>query len=201
MTNTIDGGLQGCLDNAIPDQRPRCVLGLHGPPGSGKDTIAKILARFGFQRVSFADPLRAMLYALNPLTSVGVRVAELVDLVGWEQAKKTGDVRELLQRMGTEAVRECIGQDTWIELARQKIAQATGPVVVTDVRFANEGELIGTLGGLVYAVRRPGVTTVNNHASERYDLPTAGEIANESLEGLIAACTRLARDLGVVADN
>jgi dephospho-CoA kinase len=39
------------------------IIGLTGYAQSGKDTVANILVEnYGYQRVAFADPIRALLY-------------------------------------------------------------------------------------------------------------------------------------------
>lgn len=190
-TSVISSGWQQRYADALPEKtmkieqplpefhgRQHPLIGLCGSPGSGKDTVAKILAPLGWTRVSFADPLRSMLLALNPMTTVGIRVKELVELIGWEAAKKVGDVRELLQRLGTEAVRECLGEDAWVDLARKKIASINGPVVITDVRFPNEVGFVRELAGEIILVNRPGVGAVNNHSSENRDFEVDWTLEN-----------------------
>ena len=52
------------------------LVGLSGYAQVGKDTVGKILVeKYGFERVSFADKLREVLYALDPT----VRVAGALD--------------------------------------------------------------------------------------------------------------------------
>ena len=44
------------------------ILGLTGPPGSGKDTLADYLVeKYNFKRVAFADPIRAQVKFLLQL--------------------------------------------------------------------------------------------------------------------------------------
>ena len=50
--------------------RTDAVIGLCGYPRSGKDAVAQYLAKYGYQRVSFADPLRRALYDLNPYVHI-----------------------------------------------------------------------------------------------------------------------------------
>ena len=144
------------------------IIGLVGYAGSGKDEAAKNMP--GWTRVSFADPVRAMALAIDPIiliaTPSGVRLSELVETVGWASAKKHEEVRRLLQRIGTEAVRDIIGKDTWLKLAKAKIGEIDGPVVITDVRFGNEAELIRSLGGKLIRIVREGVGPVNSHVSD-----------------------------------
>ena len=44
------------------------ILGLTGPPGSGKDTLADhLVEKYNFKRVAFADPIRAQVKFLLQL--------------------------------------------------------------------------------------------------------------------------------------
>jgi hypothetical protein len=148
-------------------------VGIHGVARSGKDTAAQALVDIGYTRVAFADILRKGLYALNPIAqvdSVGriYRVQDIVDELGWDEAKSIGDVRALLQRMGTEAGREIHGEDVWVDLAFRAL-DPEGHYVFTDVRFPNEaGKFIrmSPFKSLLLKVNRPGVTSVNEHVSD-----------------------------------
>lgn len=156
------------------------IIGLTGVAQVGKDTAAAALIERGWVRVAFADPLREMLYALNPkVTDEGCfvdYVKTMVDEVGWEKAKKHPEVRRLLQRLGTEAGRGVLGEDCWVDLAHRKINKLRGDaaargdnqpsVVLTDVRFANEASMIRSLGGYVVRIIRPGISAINGHVSE-----------------------------------
>jgi dephospho-CoA kinase len=57
------------------------LVGLTGYARSGKDTAAQVLINDGFNRVAFADPMKNMLYALNPIVveCSELRVREIVD--------------------------------------------------------------------------------------------------------------------------
>lgn len=155
------------------------VLGLSGYAQSGKDTFARFLVEdHGFVRVAFADTLREMLYALNPLVEwAGTAsdpvwsVKQLVDTIGWERAKAEGPagsdftVRAYLQRLGTEAGREILGQNIWVDTAMAKLTPGRR-YVFTDVRFPNEFDAIKAAGGKVIRLQRDGRTAVNAHPSE-----------------------------------
>lgn len=152
------------------------VIGLSGFARSGKDTVGEILVRNGYTRVSFADPMRDALLALNPLViDEDGNVAPLysvITLFGWERYKESGfgdDIRGLLQRFGTEVGRVQWGEDFWVDQALAKARRFLlqgQPVVFTDVRFWNEAQAIQELGGEVWRVRRPNVFPANDHASE-----------------------------------
>lgn len=156
------------------------VIGLTGYARSGKDAVAAILHDLaGYQRFALADPVREMALAIDPYVPVIsedhyhlFRLSELVDKHGWTEAKNIGEVRRLLQHIGTEGVRDIIGQETWIELWRRRAShvvlgpEGTGRIVCTDVRFPNEADVVRELGGEVWRIERPGVQAVNGHVSD-----------------------------------
>lgn len=144
------------------------LIGLAGYAQSGKDTFANLLVeRHGFVRVAFADALRECLYTLDPMVTVeGLRLQDLVDDFGWDKVKvDVPEVRELLQRFGTEVGRKLIDDDLWVTLAMRRTLSHSR-VVITDVRFPNEAEAIVDAGGIVVRVTRPGTGPVNGHHSE-----------------------------------
>lgn len=149
------------------------LIGLMGRAQAGKDTAAKALVAAGWKRVAFADPLRRLAYRTDPLVealhgggTAHVRLAWLVDRLGWDTAKQFPDVRRLLQRLGAEGVRDVIGDTTWIDLAMTTVAQHPR-CVITDVRFANEAAAVRARGGLVVEIVRPGHAPVSSsHPSE-----------------------------------
>lgn len=147
--------------------KPRVrAVGLCGYARSGKDEVAKVLTSRGFIRIAFADALREALYALNPLLNGYTTTQEMVDLIGWEGAKvQSHQVRELLQRLGTEVGRAQFGENFWVDLALSKIPDDSD-VVFTDVRFPNEVQAVESLGGDLIRVTRPNVGAINKHVSE-----------------------------------
>lgn len=167
------------------------LVGLAGPASSGKDASAKaLLESGGWARVSFADPLKRALEALNPIVVVESEepavakhwpdamllgedvVTDLQDILvrmGWEEGKKIKEVRRLAQVFGTECCRETFGNDCWVKIARRSVVEHLESglrVVMTDVRFPEEANMIHELGGIVVRVVRPGVMPLNTHASE-----------------------------------
>ena len=165
------------------------IIGLSGYARSGKDETARTLIRaHGFQRVAFADKLREVLYKLNPRVALSsymdedafgndrlhqswVTVQDVVDRYGWDGYKEKApsdqslQLRELLQRLGTEAGRQTLGENIWVDSALTGHPE-DARLVVTDVRFPNEAQRIKDLGGVVWRVKRPGVGPANYHESE-----------------------------------
>lgn len=142
------------------------IIAFCGYGYSGKDTAADVLCEeFGFSRIAFADALRDMAEALNPImTDGGLRYRDTVTEFGYEAAKKIPEVRRFLQVLGGEAVRGVIGDNTWVDIVTKKITE--GDWVVTDCRYRNEMQAIHALGGVVIQISRPGYGPVNDHVSE-----------------------------------
>jgi hypothetical protein len=116
--------------------------------------------------VAFADPIRDLLYKLDPVIK-GDHLSDLVDASGWDVVKSEPEVRRLLQRLGNEAGKSVLGENIWVELAREHILSGGyDGVVITDVRFKVELELLHELDAELWRVVRPGVYAVNSHASE-----------------------------------
>lgn len=153
------------------------LVGFTGAAGSGKDTAAQALK--DFVHIRFAEPVYQGIEAINPLLLVddwdgspqAIRLATLVQDVGWDKAKEKPEVRRLLQRYGTEAGRDIHGQDCWINIAKRRIRKELSEskrVKVTDVRFENEAMAIAALKGCIIRVvgpqRREGVDS--SHSSE-----------------------------------
>jgi hypothetical protein len=151
------------------------VIGFTGFAGSGKDTAALMLLRqrSGYQR-AFADPMREVARAVFGLTA-----DQMNDRVKKEQVVPYWGLspREILQRIGTECVREVFGADTWVKCMALRLEMlladdALEPVgsdcvVFTDVRTDEEARFVRSKGGVVINVVRPGVGPVNDHVTDQ----------------------------------
>lgn len=159
----------------------RTLIGFTGYIGTGKTSAGNILAaEKGFTTLGFADGMREMMVALNPVIRVGTHkhyaladgtanYQDILRAVGYEGAKQLPEVRAFLQRLGTEAVRNVLGADTWVSLlARKYNSSYDADIVVTDVRFENEVSMIRSLDGFIVRVIRTGqhMWSTNTHVSE-----------------------------------
>lgn len=136
-------------------------------PSSGKTTVAQALMhRAGFVRLPLADPLKRIGTAI--LTEAGVSEIEARRYLYHDRQavipllNVTG--RHLLQTLGTDWGRRCISKRIWTNLWRRSfedIARAANcrgtlqGVVVDDVRFRDEADLICRLGGQMWMIERP----------------------------------------------
>jgi hypothetical protein len=149
------------------------IIGLSGYAQSGKDTVAKILVeKHGYKRIAFADPIRKLLYEMDPLIPKGYgesiinyRLQDMVDTYGWDKVKVDfPEARRLLQDVGLGA-RKLFGDTFWIYQALSDVAPQD-KVVVSDVRFVNEAKWIQDFKGQIWRVKRVGTSAVNEHVSE-----------------------------------
>ena len=129
------------------------LVGITGRAGSGKSTAAQVLIDAGWVRIKFADPLKDMLRAigLDDRHIEGHLKEVPCDLLVGQTP------RWAMQTLGTAWGRQCIAQDFWVRLARRRIALAMAAglnVVVDDVRFENEAQVIRELGGMVLGLSR-----------------------------------------------
>jgi hypothetical protein len=160
------------------------LIGLNGRRQAGKDTVyeraAKLMADVvEVERASFADLLYESAAAALGVTVEFLRMfksdpwARVVVLMPGpddeEIVRQELNLREFLQRYGTEAHRDIFGPDFWVEQleASGKLHHEGRIVFVTDVRFPNEAAVIERAGGAVVEVIGPeGRVTSDAHPSE-----------------------------------
>ncbi|MFE0104164.1 hypothetical protein [Streptomyces sp. NPDC059009] len=150
------------------------LIGFAGAARVGKDSAAQALLELGWKRRAFADKVRDMLYAMNPVLSEPnykdgfTNVRHEVDYYGWDHVKDNyPEARNYLQRLGTEGGRGVLGENVWVD-ALFRDSETWGPTVITDVRFPNEVRAIWDRGGIVVWIVRPGQTRSpeSHHISE-----------------------------------
>lgn len=110
-------------------------IALVGNAGSGKTTIANALARnYDLTVESLAAPLKAFAaLAYGPVD----KDAEYIVAPAWTMTPLRLTGRQLLQRIGTEVIRDTLDGDFWVKALGRRLAHGGG-YVVDDARFANE---------------------------------------------------------------
>jgi energy-coupling factor transporter ATP-binding protein EcfA2 len=140
------------------------LIALTGPKGSGKSTFAKLANKYANGEIySFASPLKEMLRLILPpeaFTPDGKEEPTL-GLCGKSP-------RYLMQTHGTEWGRKTIGEDIWVEAMRRRIASSSAKtIIIDDLRFENEANLVIDLNGKILMMARPDFVWSNEHPSER----------------------------------
>lgn len=140
------------------------IIGIAGLARSGKDTAANhiIHHRPVYQKVSFADPIKAMLrvgFDLSEPQVYGDEIREQID----ERYGCTP--RHMMQTLGTEWGRNCIDQDIWVKVMKAHLEKIGGTFVIPDIRFDNEADLVREYGHMIHIKGRDtGIDTT--HTSE-----------------------------------
>ena len=143
------------------------LIGLTGPAGCGKDTVAEYYRdAYGAEILSFATPIKEALNAMFGFTD-----AQWQDRVWKEGVRGRFGVspRQLAQTLGTDWGRDMICRNIWINILLDRWAAAGRPFsVIPDVRFDNEAAAIVDTGGRVLSIDRPGHDRIeeSHHASE-----------------------------------
>ena len=146
--------LQEFMDVMVDKMR---LIGIAGPARAGKDTLASYLLdnlSDDWSRSSFADPIKKMLEVIGVDCSDDAK-AVIDDSYG-------ATPRHMMQTLGTEWGRHMIDGDIWVKaFARLNAGKC---VIVPDVRFENEAELVREHGVLIHLTGRGGIE--GNHVSE-----------------------------------
>ena len=164
-------------------------VGFTGKMMSGKDTCAEYLTNhilkwkghnYIVTRLAFADSLKDFC-----MRYLGLTKHQCYDQEGKQEYNEFWGMtnREILQRVGTEAMRNGFHPDVWAKITELKIKKCVDEgkfFIVTDIRFPNEAEVVKKHGGIVVEVIRPNTESsgIINHASEQR-LPI--ELINEQI--------------------
>lgn len=140
------------------------LIGLSGPAGGGKDTLASYLSQiFGLEIDRFAKTLYEMAAVVDPTIHPSMphakKEAPLLDNPAY------GTRREFLQKLGTEFGRNLIHQDLWTASCLERAKHI--PTVIADVRFESEAQAIRDAGGMVIHLRPDWTDFDCKHASSK----------------------------------
>lgn len=157
----------------------KVLIGIHGKPRAGKDTIAnRLVSKYGFIRYGAGDPVKRATAAMFDIAMENLYHDQLKDTRNefWNMT-----YREMAQKVGKESSRDVFGEDFWLRHIEKKLA--TLPVeipglVLADVRYANEAVWVRQRGGLVLFVERINRPQAANeqHAAEQALDPSLADV-------------------------
>lgn len=183
------------------------ILGITGKMFSGKDTVAEFL-HFAYRNsriTSFAYPMKQMM-----IDYFGFTHDDLYTVEGKQRYNDFWGMtnRDALQRIGTECFRNNFHADTWLKTMEVNIINnPTKLIIIPDVRFPNEAELIRALDGSILKIVRDDVVRDPKqmvHASEAmvdqipYDMLL---VNNKDRASLFETALRLLSEEGILTKN
>lgn len=140
------------------------IIGLNGYAKSGKDEVSYYIKNLNprYEIKKFSGKLKTIASILTGVdgSQFEDQLFKTKQLPGWDMT-----VRELLQRLGTEAIRNNLHENAWVNALFADYNQYCN-WVVTDVRFPNEAQQIKDNGGVIVRINRTGYGPINNHPSE-----------------------------------
>ena len=149
------------------------IIGISGKIGSGKDTLSIVinyladksapdsfnrweqpLEEYTYKNKKYAENLKCMVCFLIGCNRIDLEDREFKEKeLGEEWDGLTP--RKILQLLGTEAGREIIHPNIWVNSLFADYTTDSN-WVITDVRFPNEAQAIKDRGGIVIRIERPG---------------------------------------------
>lgn len=196
------------------------TIGLTGPSGAGKDSVARVLeARFRIATLSFAKVLKDELISAfdaderlfydpalktvqtDALTLRNCRDPQFVTYA-WEIGHLAAVTpRTLMERWGD--FQRSMEPDYFVRRAEQTLGLyermgGLDAVLLTDVRFTNEAKMLADVGGELWRITRPGLVRQSHHRSQHEldNWPVAAEIVND---GTLEQLAKIATDLMLYA--
>lgn len=150
------------------------IVGIFGKAGSGKDTIANyMIENLGYTKIAFADVLKDIVsvlfswerHLLEGDTKESREFRETKDMWWSNKLGKEITPRLMLQQIGTDLFRNHFDKNIWLHVIERKIRKYD-KVVISDIRFPNEHQLIKDLNGIIIKVERNIDNKVPYHSSE-----------------------------------
>ncbi len=159
-------------------------IGFAGKMQAGKDTSCDLLTRYmvkqdpklhgSLNKLAFGHSLKLLCQAILGLSYNDVYTSE-----GKAAYNETWGMtnREILQKVGTDAMRNNFHPDVWVKAKEWEITNIVSckeMFFITDVRFPNEADCVHRNGGIIVYIDRPALE-LNDHASENM-------LANEHID-------------------
>lgn len=169
------------------------LIGISGKIGAGKDTVGVIIRQLAITNNGADWDIRKFAGKLKIVASLltGISIEKFEDqefkktILGPEWGKETKSnplnaiepfkditfvemmsVRDLLQKLGTEAMRNGLHQNTWVNALFADFKEDMH-WIITDMRFPNEYKAVKDKGGITIRVNRLG------HGTSMTDLASA----------------------------
>ena len=161
------------------------IIGILGVKRSGKDTTADYLVtKYGYNKLAFAQPLKDACKILFDFSE------DQMNSDSKEDVDPTWGVspRIVFQYLGTDIFRKEIHKimpdienNFWVKVMENKIMSLKennkdAKIIVSDVRFQNEIDMIHRLNGIIIKIERPSLKNIDTHESEKNICNLNGDI-------------------------
>lgn len=185
------------MNKIVNTRNIKHVIGITGPKRSGKDTSAMYLkSMFEYEPMAFADPMKDIL-----CLTLGISRETLDDFKNnpstnkifgqeWDEYSLEynyefyTDMRQVLQRFGTEAMKKHFGTDVWAQkLVQDALTWDMENIVVSDLRFLNEYEYLKEYSDKLTIIRihkdsKEALEDAHSSEQEYKQIPSDYEISN-----------------------
>lgn len=178
------------------------IISISGKMGSGKDTAGRIIQDLLEENLGPFWSIKKFASGVKDVASLilGVDVlkfenqefknsylseawnthkavfSDRADFHGWEVETNRMTVREFLQKLGTDAMRDGLHENVWVNKLMKEYEYYNNMIddidgksfprwIITDTRFPNEYDALKQKEALFIKIERPGLK-LNNHPSE-----------------------------------
>jgi hypothetical protein len=152
------------------------IIGISAKKQHGKDTVASIIQELTnnkFRIVKFADKLKDFICELINCKRSDLENEEFKNTTlgsEWDFLDENNQVQKmtpriLLQKIGTDALRNNVHKDIWVNATLCNYCEKCN-WLITDLRFPNEMIAIKAKEGITIRVNRPSIVNNDNHPSE-----------------------------------
>ena len=139
------------------------VIGVSGFAGSGKDSFANIFVeKYGYTKISMADSIKDMLSVvfgwdremLQGATPESRLWRETPDEFWSSVLEYPFTPRKAMTTIGTNLFRVHFHKDIWVQSVKKKILDVGTNVIIPDLRFGNEIEMMRDIGACLFEIER-----------------------------------------------
>lgn len=150
------------------------LISLSGKLGVGKDAVAAMIIKHSptFKAKAFAYKLKEIVVLLTSCT-----IEDTMTQKGKNKFIPEFDmtIGQMLQKIGTDVMREGFHKNVWINALMMEIDKAPGDYVITDCRFMNEAMAIKDAGGYIWRIERP-INPIRNNSTRDMTHPSECEM-------------------------
>jgi len=137
------------------------LIGISGKMKSGKNTVATMINKITgnmFVEYAFGDKLKQVSSIItgDDISAYMTQESKSVFLPTWNMTR-----REILQKVGTECMRNNLDKNVWIKSMFANI-NIQDDILISDVRLLNEAQAVKERGGILIRVNRPTAISNNN---------------------------------------